>query len=76
LIGSRAAASGPDALDSDEFSDGVLTADDPRFTTYAIVSYGPDGVSDSAGAAQDDIIYLFETPAAVASGPAADDAGA
>lgn len=59
LIGSRAGESAADALDSDAFSDGRLTKIDDRFSAFAIVSYGPDGLSDSATEADDDVIYLF-----------------
>lgn len=63
IVGTRAAETAPEALESDEFSDGVLSAQDDRFETYAIVSYGPNGQSDSVSEQDDDIIYLFENPA-------------
>lgn len=58
IIGSSAAD--PDRIESDEFSDGVLTESDTRFDTYAIVSYGPDGLSDKVSGNNDDVIqFLF-----------------
>lgn len=61
LIGSRATESEQEALNSDEFSDGVLTKQDDRFDSFAIVSFGPDGVRDSDSANEDDIVVLFES---------------
>lgn len=72
IVGSRAAESAPEALDSDEFSDGALTTQDDRFDTYAIVSYGANGESDSASETDDDVIYLFETTQPGAAGEASD----
>jgi len=50
-------------MDSTSFSNGLLTNSDDRFDRYAVVSYGPDGVSDgpNPGTDSDDIIYLFGT---------------
>lgn len=51
-----------DNYDSDTFSNGHLTENDDRFDRYAIVSFGPNGQSDSyVGATQlkDDIVYFF-----------------
>lgn len=62
IIGSRAAKTSTDTFDTDAFSDGALTTDDDRFETFAIVSYGPNGESDSVTDINDDIIYLFEAP--------------
>jgi hypothetical protein len=50
-------------MDRDDFSDGAITANDDRFETYAVVSYGPNGESDSVTEENDDIIYLFESQA-------------
>ena len=47
-------------LDSDAFGGGAVTAQDDRFETFAIVSYGPDGQSDSASGGDDDLLLLFE----------------
>ncbi|NQU44141.1 prepilin-type N-terminal cleavage/methylation domain-containing protein [bacterium] len=43
------------------FSDGQLTTQDDRFAKYAIVSYGPDGLTEfhNTDADTDDIIYEF-----------------
>ena len=60
LIGSLAAEDGADAMESDEFADGRLTNEDDRFESFAIVSFGPDGQSDSVSKNDDDVIYLFE----------------
>lgn len=66
IIGSKAMDAS--ALDSDTFSDGVVGATDDRFETFAIVSFGPDGKSSTQSSdpekENDDIIYLFERPAA------------
>lgn len=62
IVGSRAKETSPEAFDSDTFSDGALTTEDDRFETWAIVSYGPNGESDSVTDLNDDIIYLFEPP--------------
>ena len=56
---------GSGASDTDPiigFSDGQVTNIDPRFDRYAIVSFGPDGASDSLTGntlSPDDIIYTF-----------------
>jgi prepilin-type N-terminal cleavage/methylation domain-containing protein len=56
------------SLDTDSFSDGQITQVDDRFDRWAVVSFGPDGVSDqtttSGGTAGDpvrgdDVIYFF-----------------
>lgn len=55
-------------IDSNSFSNGALTQFDDRFDRFAVVSFGPDGISDqtttSGGVSQlpvvgDDIIYEF-----------------
>jgi hypothetical protein len=61
LVGSGAGDTSPEAMDRDDFSDGAITANDDRFETYAVVSYGPNGESDSVTEENDDIIYLFES---------------
>jgi prepilin-type N-terminal cleavage/methylation domain-containing protein len=41
---------------------GSLTGQDDRFDRWAIVSFGPDGVSDTASSSQgnrDDVVYIF-----------------
>lgn len=50
-------------MDSTSFSDGSLTNIDDRFDRFAIVSFGPDGVSDgpNPGNDADDVIYFFGT---------------
>lgn len=58
LIGSGATGVEASALDTDEFSDGVLTRDDDRFDSFAIVSWGPDGQSDSISKGNDDV-HIF-----------------
>lgn len=63
MIGSRAAETEASALNSDEFSDGAITTQDDRFDSFAIVSFGPDGISDSISTTKDDRVYLFETEA-------------
>lgn len=64
IVGTSAASENAADLDSDAFSDGVVTTNDDRFDTFAIVSYGPDGKSASAVSdpeqQNDDIIYFFE----------------
>ncbi|MBI1784078.1 type II secretion system protein [Candidatus Sumerlaeota bacterium] len=59
VVGGGAAKLDAAALDSDTFSDGVLTGEDRRFNRFAIVSYGPDGKSDSVSNGNDDLIYFF-----------------
>jgi type II secretory pathway pseudopilin PulG len=56
LIGTYAASIDPLAWDSDNF------AEDDRVDAYAIVSFGPDGQSDSISNNDDDVIYLISTP--------------
>lgn len=63
IVGTGAAETAPEAFDSDAFSDGALTTADDRFDTFAIVSYGPNGQSDSVSDQDDDVIYLFDIPA-------------
>jgi type II secretory pathway pseudopilin PulG len=60
IIGTEAAKTDPSALEQEGFSDGILTTEDDRFDRYAIVSYGPDGLSDSVFGGDDDVIYLLE----------------
>lgn len=60
IIGSAALSEEEGALNNPEFSDGVVTANDDRFDTFAIVSFGPNGQSDSMTEEDDDIIYLFK----------------
>lgn len=62
LIGSTASQSDPGALFSDAFSDGKLTNVDDRFDAFAIVSFGPDGVSDATQGVEiptDDVIFFL-----------------
>ena len=61
IIGSSATSTSPDSFDSTGFSDGVVTNNDQRFDRFAIVSFGPNGESNSntADADDDDIIYFF-----------------
>jgi prepilin-type N-terminal cleavage/methylation domain-containing protein len=65
IIGSNATAdtaANPSALDNFSFSDGRITTSDDRFDRYAVVSYGPDRLSDQTGSTfPDDIIYYFGT---------------
>jgi prepilin-type N-terminal cleavage/methylation domain-containing protein len=42
-----------------QLDDGTLSVADDRFDTYAIVSYGANGQSDSATTLDDDILYQF-----------------
>lgn len=65
VIGSTA-YSGRSASDwsNTSFSDGQVTRTDPnRFDRYAVVSYGPDGLPDTASGNtnNDDIYYIFGT---------------
>jgi prepilin-type N-terminal cleavage/methylation domain-containing protein len=55
-------------IDTDAFSNGIMTNTDDRFDRFAVVSFGPDGVSDgtttSGGTAnlpllRDDVMYEF-----------------
>lgn len=64
IVGTGATKTAAEDLAKDEFSDGVLTKDDPRFDRYAVVSYGADGKSDSISQGNDDIIYFFGPEAA------------
>ena len=51
-----------DNYNSDTFSNGHLTENDDRFDRYAIVSFGPNGKSDTyigATELKDDIVYYF-----------------
>lgn len=64
IVGTGAAGSGP--LESDTFSDGVVTGAEDRFDGFAIVSFGPDGLSDATTEQDDDIIRLLD-PAAPAT---------
>lgn len=63
IVGTNALA---ENFNTDAFSDGNLTPNDDRFDRFAIVSFGPDGISDtdsrkSATAPDDDIVYYFGT---------------
>ena len=47
-------------MGSDRYSDGVITRNDGRgLEQYAIISYGPDGRTDSASQGNDDVLFLF-----------------
>ncbi len=59
LVGTLSAKSDPQSLQNDAFSDGVLTNEEKRFDSFAVVSFGPDGKSDFASNGDDDVIYLF-----------------
>lgn len=59
LIGSGADQTDPAGFDSDEFSNGALTRNDDRFDSFAIVSFGKDGMSDSVSRNSDDVIYFI-----------------
>lgn len=60
LIGSGASSTDPNSYRNQSFSDGTVTSTDDRFDRFAIVSYGPDGVSNpSGGGNYDDIFYFF-----------------
>lgn len=63
LVGSSASSTDSDSWDSSGFSDGNLTSTDDRFDRWAVVSFGPDGESntDSGSTTDDDIVYLFGT---------------
>ena len=66
IIGTAAGQASEEAMNSDAFSDGALTTLADRFDGYAIVSYGPNRVSDldPHEGEDDDIIYIFSTGAA------------
>jgi hypothetical protein len=62
IVGTNATSSSN--YNSDGFSDGNLTQNEDRFDRFAIVSFGPDGISDedalkSATAPLDDIVRYF-----------------
>lgn len=63
IIGTNATAdtaANPSALNNFSFSDGRITTSDDRFDRWAVVSYGPDRLSDQLTSAfPDDIIYYF-----------------
>jgi prepilin-type N-terminal cleavage/methylation domain-containing protein len=63
IIGTNASADTnvtPGSLGNLSFGDGALTTSDDRFDRFAIVSYGPDRVSDSTTTTSpDDLIYHF-----------------
>lgn len=63
LIGSRAQVTDPAQwLTDGNFSDGLVTNAQQRFDRFAIVSFGPDGISDfDTSGNDDDIIYFFGT---------------
>lgn len=60
IIGSAAAKSDPATFETEAFSDGVLTTEEDRFDSFAVVSFGPDGQSDFVTNANDDVIYLMK----------------
>lgn len=68
ITGSDAGTQGNPAMplsviDSDSFSNGRLSTTDKRWDRFAVVSFGPDSVSDGPSPSptkqQDDIVYFF-----------------
>lgn len=60
IVGTAASKSNVESLESAQFSDGVLTTEEDRFDSFAVVSFGPDGQSDYVTNANDDVIYLMK----------------
>lgn len=60
IIGASATSEDSTSWAQSGFSDGELTSTDDRFERWAIVSFGPDGLSDTdPDALDDDIFYVF-----------------